>query len=419
MPELKDQALPSIEILGQEILQHTEDLARCSQEPDCLTRRFATPEHRAAAGLIESWMQEAGMETHLDAAGNVVGRYEGVESDLPVLMFGSHQDTVRNAGKYDGMLGIVTPIACVKALHQRGERLSFAIEIVAFGDEEGVRYQTTLFGSRAIAGTFDMQVLERRDADGISVREALHAFDLDPETIPSLARKPEEVLAFVELHIEQGPVLEAKELPVGVVTAIAGGARLMIEVKGEAGHAGTVPMARRRDALTAAAECILAIERYCAEAASLVGTVGTVQVEPGAINVIPGNVRFSIDVRAPENDARRDAVQAICTEIEAICARRGVAVEINRIYEADGRACTPWIMDQLDRAVAAEGIAPYRLFSGAGHDAMAMAELTDIGMLFVRCERGISHSPEEAITAEDAGVGARVLLRFIRNFQRP
>ena len=408
--------LPSCDALGEEIMSHTAALAACSEGSNGVTRRFATPEHRAASDLILGWMQDAGMQAWVDDSGNTVGRYEGEQPGLPALLFGSHQDTVRNGGRYDGMLGIITPIACVKSLHERGERLPFAIEIIAFGDEEGVRFQTTLLGSRAIAGTFDHSVLDRVDEEGISMREAMRNFDLDPQAIASIARRPEQVLAFIEIHIEQGPVLEAEGLSVGVVTAIAGGVRLQVSVTGVAGHAGTVPMEQRRDALTAAAECILAIEKRCSGQESLVGTVGKIAAEPGAINVIPGAVVFSADIRAADDAIRDAAVNDVTREIIAIGKRRGMDVRIEETYKAKGCACAPWLMDQLEAAVIEEGVSPRRLFSGAGHDAMAMVDLTDVAMLFVRCEKGISHNPAEAITAADAGTGARVLLRFMRNF---
>jgi allantoate deiminase len=359
------------------------------------------------------------MSAELDASGNVVGRYEGVSPGLPALMLGSHQDTVRNGGRYDGMLGIIAPVTCVGELNRQGVRLPHAIEVVAFGDEEGLRFQTTLLGSRAIAGTFDKTVLERRDADGVSMDRAMRDFGLAPEKIPALARKRADVLGFVEIHIEQGPVLESEGLPVGVVTAIAGCTRLAVRLEGEAGHAGTVPMHQRRDALTAAAEMVLTIEKLCRAMPGVVGTVGQIAAEPGAINVIPGAVSFSVDARAPNDADRRAALARIADAIRDIAERRGVRAWIETTLDAKACACTPWVMDRIAAAVTAEGVEPLRLVSGAGHDAMAMADLTDVGMLFVRCERGISHNPAEAITAFDAGTGARVLLRLMQNFAKP
>ena len=407
----------SIQPSGRRIWDRCEALARCSEEAGALTRVFLSPEQRAANELVLGWMREAGMSAGLDAIGNVAGRYEGSVPNAPCLMLGSHLDTVRNAGKYDGMLGVVAAIDCVHVLHERGARLPFAIEVVGFADEEGVRFGATLLGSRALAGTFDPQLLDSRDGAGTSMREALTAFGLDPGNIARAARRRGEVLAYAELHIEQGPVLEAEGLPVGVVTAINGATRLAVEIEGLAGHAGTVPMTLRRDALAAAAECVLAIESRCASEPDLVGTVGRIEAAPGATNVIPGQARFTVDVRAPRDDQRRQAVADIEAAIGALCARRNVKVGIRRAHEGMTAACAPWLQDQIGRAIEAEGLPARRLPSGAGHDGMAMVDLVDIGMLFVRCEGGISHNPLEAITVEDAELSARVFLRFIEHFQ--
>jgi allantoate deiminase len=402
---------------GRRIWDRCEALARCSEERDALTRVFLSPEQRTANELVLAWMREAGMSAGLDAIGNVVGRYEGQLPGLPCLMLGSHLDTVRNAGKYDGMLGVVAAIDCVHALRERGARLPFAVEIVGFADEEGVRFGATLLGSRALAGTFDAKLLDSRDDAGTSMREAVTAFGLDPDGIPRAARRRADVLAYAELHIEQGPVLEAEGLPVGVVTAINGATRLAVEIEGLAGHAGTVPMPLRRDALAAAAECVLAVESRCACGTDLVGTVGRIEAAPGATNVIPGHARFTIDVRAPQDDQRRQAKADIGAAIRSICARRNVKVAIRQTHEGKTAACAPWLQDQIGRAIEAEGLPARRLPSGAGHDGMAMVDLVDIGMLFVRCEGGISHNPLEAIKVEDAELSARVFLRFIEHFQ--
>ena len=411
------ESMPSAAEFGAEIMARADAAAAFSEPGDGVTRRFATPEHRKASDLILEWMRDAGMEAWVDGIGNTVGRYEGDRPGLPALMLGSHQDTVQNGGRYDGMLGVIVAIACVKALDARGERLPFAIEVVAFGDEEGLRFGTSLLGSETLAGTFDISELERVDDDAVSLAQAMRDFGLDPAAIPSLARRPEDILAYVETHIEQGPVLEAEGLPLGIVTAIAHSGRLTVGISGTAGHAGTVPMNRRHDALAAACEAVLAIERRCSGIEGLVGTVGKLALAPGAVNVIPGEVTFSVDIRAPEGEVRMAAVRDVCGEIEAIGARRGVRVRFSDDHHSAGCVCTPWVMDQLEAAVVAEGIAPRRLPSGAGHDAMAMVDLTAAGMLFVRCTGGVSHRPDEAITAEDAGVAARALLRFVRDFR--
>jgi allantoate deiminase len=392
-------------------------LARHSELASGLTRVFLSPEQAAANALVLGWMREAGMGARLDAIGNVVGRHEGERPGLPCLMLGSHLDTVRDAGKYDGMLGVVTAIECVADLAARGKRLPFAIEVIGFADEEGVRFGSTLLGSRAAAGTFRHETLDASDNDGVSLREALRGFGLDPARIAEAAHRREDVLAYAELHIEQGPVLEAAGLPVGVVSAINGATRLAVEIDGTAGHAGTVPMGLRRDALAAAAECVLAIERRCGSVAELVGTVGKLETLPGAVNVIPGKVRFAIDVRSPRDAERLAAVAEGVAEMQAIARRRNVALSVSKTHEGGVATCAPWLQEQIGAAIAAAGFPVRRMASGAGHDGMAMAELTDIGMLFVRCEKGISHNPAEAISADDADIGARVFLSFIENFR--
>ena len=397
-------------------MQRCAALARHSELPGGLTRVFLSPESRAAGEAVLGWMREAGMQAKLDAIGNAVGRYEGERAGLPCLMLGSHLDTVRDAGRYDGMLGVITAIECVGHLSSIRKRLPFAIEVIGFGDEEGVRFGTTLLGSRAVAGTLDPKVLETKDAKGVSIEQALREFGLDPQEVRNIRRRKSDLLAYAELHIEQGPVLEAEGLPVGVVTAINGFSRLRVTLSGTAGHAGTVPMRLRRDALAAAAECVLAVEKTAQADAELVGTVGRIEARPGAINVIPGVVEFTVDVRAPRDVLREKAVASIVDAIEAIARARSLEVRLENLQSSGVAACAPWLMDQLDRAVAAEGVQVRRLPSGAGHDGMALQAIADIAMLFVRCKGGVSHNPAEAITEEDAAVGAKVLLNFMENF---
>src|ERR1700743_1042412 len=400
--------------LGEEIVRRIDALAAISETPGQLTRIFLTPELRGAADLIMAWMQEAGMAAHLDAIGNVCGGYEGEQPRLPCLMLGSHYDTVRDAGKWDGPLGLLTAISCVADLHRRNIRLPFAVEITGFADEEGVRYASTLLGSRAVAGTFDERVLAGKDKAGIAMRDALTAFGLDPDHIGAAARARRELLAYVELHIEQGPVLEGLNLPVGVVTAIAGATRLAVSLTGMAGHAGTVPMALRRDALTGAAECIVEIEEFCrTDPDGLVGTVGYINAAPGATNVIPGQVSFTIDIRARSDAHRKLGVADIVRQIENIAKRRKLALQIDVTHENRTAPCAPWLRSQLSRAVAAEGFRVFELPSGGGHDGMAMIDIADVGTLFVRCRGGISHHPDEHVDLADADAGARVLLRLI------
>jgi allantoate deiminase len=402
--------------MAERIARRIDELAAISESPEGLARLVFTPEHARAAEQIMGWMTGAGMSARMDGIGNVIGRYEGVAPGLPCLMLGSHFDTVRDAGKWDGPLGIVTAIECVADLARRDVRLPFAVEVVGFSDEEGVRFSSTLLGSRALAGTFDEQVLEARDGGGIPMREAMEAFGLAPAALVDCARAPRDILAYVELHIEQGPVLEAEDLPVGVVTAISGANRFAIVLEGMAGHAGTVPMALRRDALAGAAECIAAIESDCQAHPGLVGTVGQIAAEPGATNVIPGRVRFTLDLRAADDGARTTAAARITNVLEDIAARRGLNLKIARTHDNATAHCAPWLRAQLGAAVTAGGMRVVELPSGAGHDGMAMAAIADIGMLFVRCRGGISHHPREHVAMADIAAGAGVLLRFIENF---
>jgi allantoate deiminase len=403
----------------QRIWERCDVLGRLSELDGGLTRVFLSPQQGAANALVLAWMREAGMAAHLDAIGNCVGRYEGESAGLPCLMLGSHLDTVRDAGKYDGVLGVIAAIDCVGALAATGRRLPFAIEVIGFGDEEGVRFGSTLLGSRAVAGTFDAGLLERTDAGGVTLRDALRGFGLDPAAIGALARRQGDVLAYAELHIEQGPVLEAEGLAAGVVTAINGGNRFNVELTGMAGHAGTVPMTLRRDALAAAAECVLAVERVAAAMPEVVGTVGRIDAMPGAMNVIPGRVRFSLDVRAPTDARRHAAVAAIRGECVAIARRRGIGIALEALWEAKTAPCAPALQRQFAAAIDAEGLRVHALPSGAGHDGMALADIAPIGMLFVRCKDGVSHNPAEAVTLADVTTGARVFARFIESFVPP
>jgi len=404
--------------LGDEIVGRIDRLGAISETPEHLARVFLSPEHRIAADLILSWMRDAGMSARLDAIGNVCGRYEGERPGLPCLMLGSHYDTVRDAGKWDGPLGVITAISCVADLDRRGKRLPFAIEVVGFADEEGVRFASTLLGSRAVAGTFMESVLGAKDRAGITMRDAMIAFGLDPDHIGAAARPRGELLAYIELHIEQGPVLEKQQVPVGVVTAISGATRLAASLTGMAGHAGTVPMALRRDALTGAAECVVAIEELCrTDPDGLVGTVGYIDAMPGATNVIPGKVSFTMDIRAPTDSHRRRAVADIVRRIETIAGIRSLALRVDVTHENRTVPCAPWLKAQVAEAVAAEGFSVFELPSGAGHDGMAMIDIADVAMLFVRCRGGISHHPNEHVETADADAGARVLLRLIENFR--
>ncbi|HXS52101.1 MAG TPA: allantoate amidohydrolase [Usitatibacter sp.] len=420
-----DARLPPRTALGRMLLERAAALARHSDSTEHYTRTYLTPAHQAAARVIAGWMEEAGMTVRVDPIGSVIGRYEAASAGAKTLLMGSHFDSVRNGGKYDGVLGILVPIACVAELHARGERLPHAVEVAAFADEEGARFQTSFLASRALLGRFDPALLERRDAHGIRLRDAMAAAGLDPSRIPQAAIDTSRIGAYVEVHIEQGPVLLLEGSALGVVTGIAGGTRHGLTVRGEAGHAGTVPMDLRHDALAAAAEMVLAIEQRCSAGGSLVGTVGLLQVKDGTGNVIPGEVHFTVDIRAAD-DATREAAEADAfAACEAIARRRGVALERVRTHHVRAAPCAPWLQQALARAIEAvdaprPNAEPRRLPSGAGHDAMILAEMVDAGMLFVRCGAGgVSHNPAETVDAEDGGAAVQALLSFLRTLRWP
>jgi allantoate deiminase len=401
---------------GKRILGRCDELALISRPGAGVTRLYLTDEHRAAMALVAQWMREAGMEVHTDQAANVIGRYPSAQGQGRSLLLGSHIDSVIDAGKYDGPLGVIAGIDCVAALHRDGRRLPFGIEVLAFGDEEGTRFGTTLIGSRAVAGSLTPQDLAISEKDGVSVEKALRAFGLDPAALPSAARKPEDVLAYVEVHIEQGPVLEQADLPVGIVTSIAAQIRKIVTLKGEANHAGTVPMRLRHDPFLAGAEMALALERIAAAIPDAVGTVGQVDVRPGAVNVIPGSVTISLDMRARTDAMLRQLTSEMDREIARIAKARGVEAKVEPMLETKAAPCAPGLIGQLDNAVRNCGLNPLHLPSGAGHDGMAMIALGPIAMLFVRCKAGISHSPLESVEAADVTVAARVLREFVDNF---
>jgi hydantoinase/carbamoylase family amidase len=403
---------------GNALMDQARELAQFTEDPPRVTRRYLTPQHKQAGDYLIGLMREAGMTAGYDALGNVVGRYQSDKQDAPVLMTGSHMDSVRNAGKYDGLFGILTAIACVKNLHERARRLPYTLQIVGFGDEEGVRFGAALIGSRAMAGTFDPAWLDQADDDGVTMRQALIAFGGDPDGWRALDRRGGNVVAYVESHIEQGPVLLNESMPVGVVTAIAGTTRMRVRVTGLAGHAGTVPMGSRQDALTAASEMVLFVERHCETHNGLVGTVGKLTVLPGAINVIPQDVELTIDVRSGDDKLREEAVRTFDTSLREIARRRRVAVDIVPFYSANAAPCDASLQNAFAAAIASHGIALRRLPSGAGHDAMVFPAVCPIAMLFVRCgNNGISHHPDETMTADDAEIATSVLLHFFEHFE--
>lgn len=383
------------------ILARCDELAAISSMPDGLIQRvYLSDEHRRHNALAEEWMREAGLRTWTDAAGNLCGRLEGAVDGLPALLLGSHLDTVPAAGRYDGILGVLSAIAVVKRVRDAGRPLPFALEVVAFADEEGTRFGRALLGSRALAGTWDDAWWELRGEDEVTLREAFLAWGLDPERIGEAARRPDELVGYLEAHIEQGPYLEDANKALGIVSSIAGARRFLVTVTGKAGHSGT-PYERRRDALAGASDAILAIERI-ARSAQLIATVGHLEVFPDAVNVIPGKVEFSLDLRG-EYDSERDriwtVIQGLLTDI---CRQRRLKWEAVETHSAPAAVCSARLRGVVSEGIKATGDPrPMSLFSKAGHDAMAVAEISEIGMLFVRCEGGVSHHPEEHVTEAD------------------
>jgi hydantoinase/carbamoylase family amidase len=410
---------------GARILEQADILSAMTEVAGQVTRTYLTPMARRAGDQIIAWMKEAGCdEAAWDALGNVVGRYHGTYgATSKVLMTGSHMDSVVNAGKYDGLLGILSPIACVHALTTQKKRLPFTFEIVAFGDEEGVRFGVTLIGSKAMAGKFEPTWWDKTDKAGITLRQAVTDFGGDPQALETLARDRKHYLGFIESHIEQGPILLNESLAVGVVTSIAGATRVRVNVRGLAGHAGTVPMVGRQDALTAAAEMALAVEQLCAagvaQAGDIVGTVGKFDVAGGgAMNVIPGEVNFTIDIRSGDDATRLQAVSRVEARCKAIATRRKVAMQWDAFFHLSASPCDEGHQAKWARSIASVGLPVKHLPSGAGHDAMSFNGVMPLSMLFVRCGNGgVSHNPLETMTEADADITTRVMLHFLEHFQ--
>jgi N-carbamoyl-L-amino-acid hydrolase len=396
---------------GERIMELADRLAHWSESTDGLTCTYLSPAHRAVAAEIGGLMRRAGLITEIDSVANVVGRYPTYGQAARALILASHYDTVRNAGKYDGRLGVLTALVVAEHLKRLGRKLPFHLDVIAFSEEEGVRFSSSFLGSCAVAGRFDSKLLERRDAGGVSLAAAMREAGLDPGKIPALGRRRDELVGYLEVHIEQGPVLLEERLPVGIVSAIAGSVRMMITVTGTAGHAGTVPMTRRHDAAAAAAELLLYVEKRCAQAPTLVGTVGQLAVPDGAINIIPGRCELTLDVRAGDDATRDAAMSDIMVEIGRIAARRGVSFDCREVQRTAAVRCSSHLQSVLSDALTRVGVPPRQLPSGAGHDAMMFDGLTETAMLFVRCGNGgVSHSPREIVTAEDADIAARVVL---------
>ncbi|KLP55255.1 allantoate amidohydrolase [Enterobacter genomosp. O] len=400
---------------AERVMARADALAAISETPDALTRVYLSAQHLQANQLVGEWMRQAGMTVWQDSVGNICGRYEGQQEGAKAVLLGSHLDTVRNAGRYDGMLGVLAAIEVVDSLHQQGLHLAQAIEIVGFGDEEGTRFGITLLGSRGITGTWPQGWLETCDAHGISVAQAMVQAGLDPARVALAARHQDDFSACLELHIEQGPCLEQEGLALGVVEDINGARRLSCRFTGEAGHAGTVPMNHRKDALAAAAEWMVLIENTTRQrGGNLVATVGELRCLPGAVNVIPGEVALSLDIRGPQ-DAPLDALLTeLLAQAQTIAARRGMSFGAEEYYRIAATPCDARLRHLLGDAVTSVQGRALSLPSGAGHDTIALAERWPVGMLFVRCKGGISHHPAESVMAEDVALAIEAFGRAVR-----
>jgi allantoate deiminase len=407
--------------LGQRAINRCDVLGEVpySEDMDRLSRPYLTESHRKALETLKIWMTDARMGVRVDPMGNLIGRYEADRPNAPALLIGSHIDSVRDGGRYDGALGVMLGIECVEVLANRGRRLPFAIEVVAFGDEEGSRFPVSMLCSRALAHGLDEQALALVDEEGLSLQQALYDFGLDPERASEAMRRREDVIGYLEAHIEQGPVLEAEDLPIGVVTGIAAQLRIRVRFTGLAGHAGTTPMNLRRDAIAAASAAVLAVELVCRGGpADLRGTVGRISASTAAYNVIAGSSEIGIDIRAGRREVRDAAADEIRQQLELIAQSRGLQVDFTVVQDLDGCPCDPKLVAIMNQAVSAVGVPPLHLLSGAGHDGMALADLAPIVMLFIRCAGGVSHNAAESVDAPDVELAAQALVEFVERLGR-
>lgn len=393
------------------------DIAEISEPGPGVTRLPFTGQHRAALDLLSGWMRDAGLRVTLDPAGTLIGRMDGPDNKAPTFLMGSHQDSVREGGAFDGIMGVVLPILALRRLREAGIALPFAVEVLAFADEEGVRFPTALVGPRALAGTFDPAVLDMVDAQGVSLRRAMETFGLDPDAILSVRRADKDVLGYLETHIEQGPVLEQAGEALGIVTAICGIERHQVTLTGETGHAGTLPMATRHDALVGAAAIVTEVNRMARATPDLRGTVGALSVAPNVVNAVPREVRLTVELRSPSDPVRELAGQALHQFAQHVAKEHGLNCEISRSYHQPAQPCDTLLSEHLAASVRRTGGEGLALPSGATHDASAMADLCPIAMLFVRCRGGLSHVPEEFAAKDDLAAAIAALSDFLENLE--
>jgi len=403
---------------AESVTHRCDLLGKITETPGETTRTYGSDAMRYANTLVGEWMRAAGMTTRADAIGNLIGHYAGAKPNARILLLGSHLDTVRNAGKFDGPLGVLLAIACVDELNRQKIRLPFAIEVVGFADEEGVRYQTACLGSKVFAGCFEESDLRRKDANGVALADAIRRFGGNPAQLKSARLNPKTILGYVEAHIEQGPVLEENHLALGTVTAIAGQTRARLTFIGCAGHAGTTPMSSRKDALCAAAEFILAVEKLAGRTRGLVATVGEAAARPGASNVIPGEVRLSLDLRHARDSVRKSARRTLEKIAGRIARRRRMQLEVEVVHETPAVKCSAALSKLLDAAVRRRQKKTVRLASGAGHDAAVMAGITPAAMLFIRCKNGLSHHPDESVKPADVQMALAVMNDFLQSLAK-
>ncbi|HTY88929.1 MAG TPA: allantoate amidohydrolase [Candidatus Acidoferrum sp.] len=403
---------------AESVTHRCDLLSKLTEAEGETTRTYGSDAMRQANTLVGAWMRAAGMTTRMDAIGNLIGHYAGAKPNARILLLGSHLDTVRNAGKFDGPLGVLIAIGCVEELNRQKIRLPFAIEVIGFADEEGVRYQTACLGSKVLAGCLDKSDLRRKDADGIALADAIRRYGGNPAQLKSAGLNPKTLLGYVEAHIEQGPVLEENQLALGTVTAIAGQTRARVTFVGRAGHAGTTPMSSRADALCAAAEFVLAVEKLAGRTRGLAATVGEISAQPGASNVIPGEVRLSLDLRHARDSVRRSARRALEKIARQIARRRKIRLETEVVYETASVKCSTELSNLLDNAVKRRQKKTIRLPSGAGHDAAVMAGITPTAMLFIRCKNGVSHHPDESVKTADVQMALVVMNDFLQSLAK-